>query len=71
MVLDFASPLATPLEAAQFLKVSRTHIYNLCDAGELTSRRVGNTRRVLWSEIEALAGVSRRELMASDSEVPA
>jgi excisionase family DNA binding protein len=63
---EFLPPLATPVDAAEFLRVSRTHIYNLMDAGTLTSRRVGQTRRVLWTEVEALAGVTRRELMAAE-----
>ena len=71
MKTQFLPPLATPVEGAEFLRVSRTHIYNLMDAGTLTSRRVGQSRRIPWTEIEALAGVTRRELMDAEGEVPA
>jgi len=62
----YLPPLATPHEAAEFLRVSRAHIYNLIDAGKLSSRRIGQTRRVPWTEVEALAGVTRRELMVAE-----
>lgn len=36
----------TPVQAAQMLRMSRTHLYKLLDAGVIDSYRVGRDRRI-------------------------
>lgn len=55
----------TPNQAAEQLKMSRTHLYKLMDKGVLTFHRVGRDRRIYWKDLVAfqeqrLAG--RKEL---------
>ena len=46
--------LLTTGEAAQLLGVSRQHIVDLCDAGDLPHSLVGRHRRILRSDVEAI-----------------
>ena len=41
-------------ETANFLGVSRQHVVDLCERGELSCTRVGTHRRILRSDIQAL-----------------
>lgn len=43
-------------EVAQMLGVSRQHVVNLCDRGDLASIKVGAHRRIPRSEVERLRG---------------
>lgn len=43
-------------EVAQMLGVSRQHVVDMCDRGELSCVRVGKHRRVPRSEVENLTG---------------
>nr|WP_269208606.1 helix-turn-helix domain-containing protein [Corynebacterium aquatimens] len=43
----------TPNEAAQHLKMSRTHLCKLLDRGEIPSHKVGSHRRILVSDLVA------------------
>lgn len=53
--------LLTPSEAASLLRVSRSTVYRLIEAGELGSLRIGASRRIPMAAIAALthrAGVA-------------
>lgn len=45
-------PFLTTSQAARFLGVSRQHVANLCDRGELVFHRVGRHRRIRRNELE-------------------
>lgn len=47
-------------EAARLLGVSRQHIVDLCNAGDLSFTTTGSHRRVLLSDVDALRAGSRR-----------
>lgn len=36
----------TPAEAAEVLRISRDHVYELCASGKLRSFRIGRARRI-------------------------
>lgn len=55
-------PLLTTGEAARLLGVSRQHIVDLCEAGDLPHVRVGKHRRVYRSEVESVR--TRRSRMS-------
>jgi excisionase family DNA binding protein len=44
-------------EAAAALGVSRAHLYNLAQRGELRTVKIGSSRRIPRSEVERLAGL--------------
>lgn len=48
--------MLTTGEAAEILGVSRQHIVNLSDRGEIVSTKVGTHRRIPLSEVERLQG---------------
>lgn len=50
-------PFLTTSQAARFLEVSRQHVANLCDRGELACYRVGRHRRIRKSEAERFVTV--------------
>ncbi len=50
--------LATIIEVSRYLRISRTAIYGLMDAGKLPFLRIGRSRRIAWSEVKALAARS-------------
>lgn len=55
----------TPTQAADRLKMSRTHVYKLLDRGEIASHRVGRDRRIRTAdlrEFELTRQRDRREL---------
>lgn len=57
--------LLTPEEVADVLRVGRTKVYSLIQRGELRSVRIGKSRRIPYSALEAfvegrLAGVSEQ-----------
>ncbi len=55
----------TPQQAADRLKMSRTHLYKLLDSGALPSHRVGRDRRITGADLvqfEMQRQAERREL---------
>lgn len=48
----------SPVEVAEALGVSRAHIYNLMQRGELRYSSVGHVRRIPRTELERLAGLA-------------
>lgn len=55
-------------EAAALLSLSRAHLYRLLERGELTSIRIGRSRRVSRSELEAY--VAHLEQKTGDERAP-
>ena len=58
-------PTTTPSQAAQYLGMSRTHLYKLLDRDEIHSHRVGRDRRIRMRdllEFEKRHQLDRREL---------
>lgn len=53
---DMVKTMLTTGEAAEILGVSRQHIVNLSDRGEIDSTKVGAHRRIPLSEVERLRG---------------
>jgi len=51
---DRNDQLLTTGEAARLLGVSRQHVVDLCDAGDLPHTLVGKHRRILRSDVEAI-----------------
>ncbi len=49
------SPFATVEEAARFLRVGLSTIYDSLDRGELPEVRVGRYRRIPWAALHRLA----------------
>lgn len=49
-----ADRLATVVEVAEYLSVSRSKVYMMMDAGELAFVKLGASRRVRWSDVEKL-----------------
>jgi excisionase family DNA binding protein len=66
MDIDSEPDLITTGEAARLLGSSRQHVVDLCERGRLSCRRTPVHRRLLRSEVEALArprrGSTREEL---------
>lgn len=50
-----AALVYTPDEAAQFLRLSRSRIYELLDENNLASIKIGRSRRIHRDELERLA----------------
>jgi excisionase family DNA binding protein len=48
--------LATVAQAAAYLNVCKTTIYDLTDAGDLPFLRIKSVRRIRWSDLRRLAG---------------
>jgi excisionase family DNA binding protein len=46
--------LARVAEVAAFLKLSRSKVYGMMDAGELKYVKLGKSRRLRWSDVMAL-----------------
>jgi excisionase family DNA binding protein len=55
------SDLLTTGEVARLLGVSRQHVVDLCDRGELSCVRVGSHRRVPSSEVDRARGALTRD----------
>jgi excisionase family DNA binding protein len=53
---------ATILEAAAFLRVSRSKVYALMDAREVTWAKFGKARRIPW---EGLRAYARQQLVVA------
>ena len=49
--------LATVLEGAEFLNISRSSVYARMDAGDIRYVRIGRCRRIPWEELERVARV--------------
>ncbi len=47
--------LARVEEAARYLAIGRTTIYELLDSGALPSVKIGKARRIPWTALEKLA----------------
>ena len=47
--------LITVEEAARRLAIGRSHLYRLLQSGALRSRRIGSSRRIVVSDLEAFA----------------
>ncbi len=63
-LLDSSTEL-TPQQAADRLRMSRTHLYKLLDSGEIPSHRVGRDRRITGPDLVAFERrrqAERREL---------
>jgi excisionase family DNA binding protein len=45
-------------EAAKFLRLSRTTVYEMMDRGELRYAKFGKSRRIPWAALKALAAES-------------
>ncbi|MGE0610344.1 MAG: helix-turn-helix domain-containing protein [Pirellulales bacterium] len=46
--------LAVVAKVATYLSLSRSKVYALMDAGELPFIKFGKSRRIRWSDVEAL-----------------
>jgi excisionase family DNA binding protein len=46
--------LATVPDVADYLKVSRSKVYQMMDAGELRFVKLGGSRRVRWEDVDEL-----------------
>jgi excisionase family DNA binding protein len=55
------SGLARVDEAAEFLAVSRAHLYSLMDSGTLKYVKLGRSRRIPWRALEELAARGTRD----------
>src|ERR1035438_5004135 len=62
------SPLLSTGDVASVLGVSRQHVVDLCDRGDLIFVRVGSHRRVPRSELDRLLGAVRGGKLTRDQE---
>jgi excisionase family DNA binding protein len=62
------SPLLSTGDVASFLGVSRQHVVDLCDRGELSFVRVGSHRRVPRFELDRLLGAVHGGELTRDQE---
>lgn len=62
------SPLATFPEAMRYLRVSRSTLYRLMDAGELVGHKVGNTWRFYREDLRACVERDDRPEIVTMSE---
>ena len=62
------SPLLSTGNVASVLGVSRQHVVDLCDRGDLTFVRVGSHRRVPRSELDRLLGAAHEGRLTRDQE---
>lgn len=62
------SPLLSTGEAASLLGVSRQHIVDLCDRGDLMCVRIGSHRRVPRLELDRFLGAAREGNLTRDQE---
>lgn len=51
-VIKSSSPILTPTEAAEYLRIGRTKIYELLDSKAIRSKRIGRSIRILRSDLE-------------------
>jgi excisionase family DNA binding protein len=62
------TPLLTPSEAAELLGVGRSTVYELLQAGQIESVRIGRSRRIprvaLVAYVDRLRGISDGEAAA-------
>jgi excisionase family DNA binding protein len=49
------SVFATPKEAARFLRIGLSTVYDSLDRGELPEARVGRCRRIPWAALHRMA----------------
>ena len=69
MVMErIESPLLSTGDVASVLGVSRQHVVDLCDRGDLTFVRVGSHRRVPRSELDRLLGAVHDQKLTRDQE---
>jgi excisionase family DNA binding protein len=62
------SPLLSTGDVASVLGVSRQHVVDLCDRGDLIFVRVGSHRRVPPSELDRLLGAVHEQKLTRDQE---
>ena len=62
------SPLLSTGDVASFLGVSRQHVVDLCDRGDLSFVRVGSHRRVPQFELDRLLGAVHGGELTRDEE---
>jgi excisionase family DNA binding protein len=62
------SPLLSTGNVASVLGVSRQHVVDLCDRGDLIFVRVGSHRRVPRSELDRLLGAAHEGRLTRDQE---
>ena len=62
------SPLLSTGDVASVLGVSRQHVVDLCDRGDLIFVRVGSHRRVPRSELDRLLGAVHEQKLTRDQE---
>ena len=62
------SPLLSTGDVARVLGVSRQHVVDLCDRGDLIFVRVGSHRRVPRSELDRLLGAVHEQKLTRDQE---
>lgn len=62
------SPLLSTGDVASVLGVSRQHVVDLCDRGDLIYVRVGSHRRVPRSELDRLLGAGHEQKLTRDQE---
>lgn len=49
--------LASVAVAAAFMSVSRNHVYQLINSGEIPSKKFGNATRIPWAWLHAQAEI--------------
>lgn len=62
------SPLLSTGDVASVLGVSRQHVVDLCDRGDLIFVRVGSHRRIPRSELDRLLGAAHEQKLTRDQE---
>lgn len=62
------SPLLSTGDVASVLGVSRQHVVDLCDRGDLIFVRIGSHRRVPRSELDRLLGAVHEQELTRDQE---